>query len=173
MLAEGREAAEWLGRSADRYRESFAEAPPGSWGRPIGAIKARVLARDWDGARADSAWTLEQGAAASGSAIGTYAGVLATLVLEDDATAARLAASLLGERDDAFPRPVAAALAALAAADATAYERAVRAVLESFEEREAHLEDVPVADTVIVLEALAERRGLGVGLTSPLLPSGS
>ena len=52
LLMDGRpdEAAGWFARAAERYRESFADAPPGSWGRPIGAIKARVLAGDWPGA---------------------------------------------------------------------------------------------------------------------------
>ena len=31
---------------SERCRESFADAPPESWGRPIGAIKARLLAGD-------------------------------------------------------------------------------------------------------------------------------
>ena len=44
-------------------------------------------------------------------------------------------------------------------------------MLRSFEERDAFLEDVRVADTVLVLDALASERGLGVEpLTSPLLP---
>ena len=46
-----------------------------------------------------------------------------------------------------------------------------RAVLRSFEEREAFLEDVRVADTVLVLDALAAARGLELPpLSSPLLP---
>jgi hypothetical protein len=44
-------------------------------------------------------------------------------------------------------------------------------VLESFETREAYLEDVPVADTVLVLQALAARRNMEAELESPLLPS--
>ena len=44
-------------------------------------------------------------------------------------------------------------------------------MLVSFEEREAYLEDIPVADTVVVLETLAAGRGLAAGLTSPLLPN--
>jgi hypothetical protein len=43
-------------------------------------------------------------------------------------------------------------------------------VLRSFETREEYLEDIPVADTVIVLQALAARRNLAAELTSPLLP---
>jgi hypothetical protein len=50
------------------------------------------------------------------------------------------------------------------------YTEAVEAVLESFETRSEFLEDMPVADTVIVLQALAGRRGMAVALASPLLP---
>lgn len=173
-LMQGRrvEAAGWFARSAERFRESFAEAPPESWGRLIGAVKARVLAGDWDGAQTDARWALDQGPAEADSPIGRYAAVLALLVLGEDGEAASLAAGLRDEHEDAFPRPVADALAALAAPDASAYREAARAVLESFEERETYLEDVPVADTVAVLEALAERRGVAAGLSSPLLPGG-
>jgi hypothetical protein len=172
-LMQGRrgEAAGWFARSAERYRESFAEAPPESWGRVVGALKARVLAGDWAGAEEDAAWALAVGAAASESPIARYAAALAALVLGDDAEAARLASGLPAA-PDAFPPPVADALAALAAHDGRAYEDAARAVLASFEGREAYLEDVPVADTVIVLETLAERRGLAAALRSPLLPGG-
>ena len=51
MQARPDEAAEWFHRAAARYRESFADAPPDSWGRPIGAIKALVLAGDWPARR--------------------------------------------------------------------------------------------------------------------------
>ncbi len=53
-LMAGRDGREWLLRAAERYRESWEHAPPESWGRPIGAIKSRILAGDWDGATADS-----------------------------------------------------------------------------------------------------------------------
>jgi hypothetical protein len=44
-------------------------------------------------------------------------------------------------------------------------------VLDSFEAREEYLEDVPVADTVLVLQALARERGLAAELRrSALLP---
>jgi hypothetical protein len=58
-----------------------------------------------------------------------------------------------------------------AGTDAIGYIEAVEAVLESFERREEHLEDIPVADTVIVLQTLARERGLDAELSSPLLPS--
>jgi hypothetical protein len=43
-------------------------------------------------------------------------------------------------------------------------------VLESFEQRNEYLEEIPVADTVLVLQALAAKRGLAAALSSPLLP---
>jgi hypothetical protein len=168
MLGRRDEAAEWLELAAVRWRQSYDLAPPGSWGRPVGAIKARVLAGDWAGARADAEWSLAEGGAASESPIGRYAACLALLVLGRDAEALTHAESLRGRAD--FPTEVAAALAALAAVDADAYAQAAAAVLLSFETREAYLEDVPVADTVLVLQRLAVRRGIAIDLTSPLLP---
>jgi hypothetical protein len=170
LLMAGRrdEAAARLARAAERYRESFADAPPGSWGRPIGAIKARLLAGDSDGAAADARWALEAGAAEADSPIGRYAAALAFLVLGDDEDA-RIQADAIRTRDD-FPGEVGDALAFIAAHDVVGYTLAVEGVLESFEQRDEHLEDIPVADTVLVLQALAERRGISAELDSPLLP---
>jgi hypothetical protein len=169
-LMQGRraEAVGWLVRSAERYRESYAGAPAGSWGRLIGAVKSRILAGDWDGAAEDSRWTSEQRPEESGSAIGIYAAALASLTLGDDEGGRRLAAALQETED--FSPPVADSLAALAARNADAYADAAARVLASFETREAYLEDIPVADTVLVLEALAERRGMAAAPVSPLLP---
>jgi hypothetical protein len=88
------------------------------------------------------------------SPIGRYAGTLALLVLGQDTEAGALAATL----GDEFPSDVAAALAALAVHDADAFSVAVDSVRRSFEERDDFLEDLPVADTALALEALAERR---------------
>jgi hypothetical protein len=172
MLGEGEAAREWLARAAERYRESFDDAPPGSWGRPIGAIKAHVLRGDWPAAEEASRWALDAGAAESESPIGRYAACLALLVLGREEEA-RVQADAVRVRDD-FPAPVGDALAMIAAGtDEIGYVEAIEAVLESFETREEYLEDVPVADTVVVLQALAERRGLAAAeLSSPLLPKG-
>jgi len=82
LLMAGRSdhAAEWLRRAAERYRESWADAPPDSWGRPIAAMKALLLAGDdaSDAAR----WALDAGAATAESPIGRYAGTLALLRFE-------------------------------------------------------------------------------------------
>lgn len=172
LLMDGRpdEAAGWFARAAERYRESLTDAPPGSWGRPIGAMKARVLAGDWDGAVEEARFALDLGAAEAESPIGRYAGCLALLILGEDEEARPLASSLR-ERDD-FPRDVADALAMLAAGtDRLGYIEAIEKVLESFETRDEYLEDMAVADTVIVLQALAERRDLAAELSSPLLPT--
>jgi len=168
-LMQGRrgEAAGWFARSAERYRESWDHAPPGSWGRLIGAVKSRILAGDWERAADDARWALAQGSEEADSPIGAYAAALARLTLGEDSSAAEISEGL--QATD-FPEDVAAALGALAAGDRAAYDEAVASVLESFETRDAYLEDIPVADTVLVLEALAARRGLAVHPRSRLLP---
>ncbi len=169
MRGDTETAREWFAKAVDRYRESYEHAPPGSWGRPIGMLKAEVLAGDWDAAARDAEWTLGEGAADSESPIGRYAGCLALLVLGRDAEA-RVLADGLRTHDD-FPSAVGDALALLAAQDIVGYVEAVEAVLESFEARGEYLEDLPVADTVMVLQALAARRGMAAELSSPLLPA--
>ena len=168
MQRSSDEAAKWFGHAADRWRESFGDAPPESWGRPIGAIKARLLAGDREGAEHAARWALETGAARSESPIGRYAAALADLVLGNDDEARPLTSSLR-ERED-FPNDVADALAMLAAGDRPGYVLSIESVLESFESRDEYLENVPVADTVLVIQALAERRELAAELASPLLP---
>ena len=73
------------------------------------------------------------------------------------------------EGSPAFGR-AADAIAALAAGDADAYASAVRAIVSDFEGREEHLTGVPVADTALMLERLAEPRGLAAHPASALLP---
>src|SRR5919198_5745282 len=99
MSGDRQGAGEWLQRAAERYRESYAGAPPGSWGRPIGAMKARLLAGDWDGASGDARWALDAGAADSDSPIGRYAAALASLVLGEDEDA-RIHADAIRTRGD-------------------------------------------------------------------------
>jgi tetratricopeptide (TPR) repeat protein len=168
MLGRGDEAAGWFQRAAERYRESFRDAPPGSWGRPIGAMKSLILAGDWEKAEEAARWALDAGAAESDSPIGRYAAALALLVL-DRPDEARPHADAIRTRDD-FPNDVGDAIAFVAAQDVAGYETAVESVLKSFETRDEYLEDLPIADTVLVLQALAGRRGMAAGLSSPLLP---
>lgn len=168
MLGDPDAAAEWFERAAERYRESWPDAAPGSWGRPIGAIKSLVLAGDWAAAEDAARWALDAGAAESESPIGRYAACLALLVLGADAEA-RVHADAIRTRDD-FPNDVGDALATIAAQDVVDYVEAIESVLRSFETREEYLEDIPVADTVLVLQALAARRDMAAELESELLP---
>jgi hypothetical protein len=153
----------WLRLAASRYRESWdAGGAPDAWGRPIGALKALLIADDAgrehglpdDSLLLAARWTLEVGAPEAESPIGRYAAVLALLVLGRDEEAAALVPTL----GDDFPHDVADALAALAAHDADRYRAAVASVRRSFETRDDFLEDVPVPDTALALDALAARR---------------
>jgi hypothetical protein len=156
MAGDRDEAADWLRRSAERYRESWdAGAATAAWGRPIGAMKALLIAGEDAGDAAR--WALDAGAADAESPIGRYAGALALLVLDRDEEAAEIAATLR----EGFPGDVANALSTLAAYDTARYRMAVASVRRSFEQQDAFLEDVPVCDTALALDVLAARRGLG------------
>ncbi len=159
MLGDEAGAREWLVRSAARYRESWdAGAPPDAWGRPIAAMKALLIADDaGDRLSLAASWALEAGAAEAESPIGRYAGTLALLVLGRDDEAAAVAATL----GDPFPGDVAAALRALAAGDDNAFRSAVADVRQSYEERDGYLEDMPVPDTALALEALSRIARVG------------
>ena len=170
MMADDPAAAEWFRRAAARWRESW-DATDGreSWGRPIGALKASVLAGGDDAAAGYARWTLELGCTTAESPIGRYAATLALLALGRWAEARHLAESLRG-RDD-FPHDVADALASIAAHDVIGYCEAVESVVSSFEAREEFLEEAAVADTALVLAALAHRRDIDEPLpASPMLP---
>jgi len=169
MLGRDDEARDLLLRAADEYDTSWRAAPPGSWGRPIAMIRCRLMASDHDGARADASAAVEAGALDAPGPIGGYCATLALLVLGRDEEAEVVAARIADEGLE--PAAVAHALGALARGDGPGYEAARLAVLRSFEERDAFLEDVGVADTVLVLDALAAARGLELPpLSSPLLP---
>ena len=169
MLGDRDSAREWFDRAVDAYRASWKDAPSDSWGRPIAAMKSRLLAGE--SAEEEAKWALEAGAERAESPIGQYAAALAQLVLGNDERA-RVHADAIRTRDD-FPGPVGDALAMVAAGtDAVGYVEAIETVLESFETRDEYLEDIPVADTVLVLQALAERRELYAELESTVLPTG-
>lgn len=167
LMAHDGRAPEWFARAAACWRESWSGGE--SWGRPIGAVKAALLGQDDASAEELARWSLELGTATAASPIGRYAGALALLVLGRDGEARHVAESLR-ERDD-FPHDVADALAYLSAHDVVGYVEAVEAVVTSFETRDEYLEDVAVADTALVLDRLARRRGIDEPLPdSPVLP---
>jgi hypothetical protein len=170
MAGSPDEARGWFERAASAWRESWADATPTSWGRPIGVVKALLLAGDDEGASAAAEWALSLGCEDAESPIGRYAATLALLTL-GRFEQARPQAGSLRERDD-FPRDVADALASIAAGDLVAYAEAAASVLASFETRDQYLEGVAVADTLLVLHALAARRGIAPDLPeSPVLPA--
>jgi hypothetical protein len=170
LMAGDPAADEWFRRAAERWRESW-DAGEGreSWGRPIGALKASLLAHDDEAVDELARWTLELGTAAAESPIGRYAATLALLALGRWAEARHVAESLRS-RDD-FPHDVADALAFIAAHDVIGYCESVESVVTSFETRDEFLEEAAVADTALVLAALARRRHIDEPLpVSPTLP---
>jgi hypothetical protein len=170
MLGDTDAATQHLRRAADEYETSWRAAPPGSWGRPIAMIRCRLIAGDMEGVKRDGKAALEEGALDAEGPIGGYCAVLALLAVGRDEEAEPVAARIAAEGLD--PVAVAHALAALARADDLAFAEARLGVLRSFEERDAFLEDVAVADTVLVLDALARARGIEPArLSSPLLPA--
>jgi len=170
MLGERTDGEGLLRRAADEYRVSWAAAPAASWGRPIAAMRCRLMAGDDAGLELDAAATLSEGSEAATGSIAGYATALALLSLRRDCEALPVARGLQG-RDDFVPS-VADALTALASGDGPRYAAASAAVIRSFEERVAFLEDTAVADTVLVLDALAAARGLSVlHAPSALLPA--
>jgi hypothetical protein len=167
LMAGDPAAADWLRRAAARWRESWSGGE--SWGRPIGALKASLLAHDDAAVEELADWTLELRTATADSPIGRYGATLALLALERWPEARHVAESLRGADD--FPQDVADALAGIAAHDVVGYVEAVESVVTSFETRGEYLEDVAVADTALVLQELAKRRGLEHALpSSPVLP---
>src|SRR5262245_26335599 len=169
MARRDEEARGWLDRAAERWHESWEHATSTSWGRPIGAIKASLIAGRDKRAATYATWALGLGTETAESPIGRYAASLALLALErwDDA---RAVTDTLQARDD-FPHDVAEALRSIAADDAVGYEVAVESVVRSFETREEYLEDAAVADTALALQALAGKRGIAVELpASVVLP---
>jgi hypothetical protein len=156
MVGDRPSASEWLVRAATRYRESWdAGAPRDAWGRPIAAMKALLIAgRD---AHSAADWALDAGAAQAESPIGRYAGTLALLVRGRHHEAADVAATLV----EPFPADVAAALLALATGDHDAFGAAVAHVRRSYENRDGYLEDLPVPDTALALEALSRIARVG------------
>jgi len=152
--------------AAERYRASWESAGPTAYGRLIGLVKASVLVGE--GAQA-GAYARAALPAEPESAPAHYALALAALAEGDAATAAR-AGRAMAAGGEAFAR-AGAALVALAEEDRDAYCAALAAIVEDFAARPEHLTGVRVADTAVVLEALAAPRGLAGAVESPLLPS--
>lgn len=151
--------------AARLYRESWVAAPPESFGRLIGLMKAVIIAGDAEEA---AAFTRSELPDPPPSAPAAYALALACFVSGEDAAAAAATVTMRGS-SPAFAR-TADAIVALARGDQDAYGQAIAAIVTDFETRTDHLTGVPIADTALMLERLAEPRGLAVHPESPLLP---
>lgn len=167
-LLDGRgpRAREGFQRAADLYRRSWRVAPPRSFGRLIGMLKAAVIAGN---GRSEAIYARTAIGPRGDSPAAGYALAIAGLVLGDD-DLARGGAAAMSRGDERFQR-TGRAIAAILDGDAAAYAPALAEIVASFEERDAHLTGIAVADTALMLEILATARGMAAGVTSPLLPA--
>ncbi len=155
-------------RAVEAYRASWALAPPRSYGRLVGLLKAAVLGGDAMPAAAEVRAALEGDPDAPGSPVASYVLAVAALIAGDDDAVAPLA-DVMDPRGGAFER-TATALRALAAGDGAGYAVAVGAIADDFASREEHLTGVAIADTAMMLEVIARGRGLAADVDSPLVP---
>jgi hypothetical protein len=154
-------------QAAELYRESWELAHATAYGRLVGMLKAAVLA---GGGAAEARYARAELANANpSSATASYARALAALILNEDDEAREWAASM-GAGGEAFDR-TREAIAALAAHDQVRSDAALTAIVRDFEQRAEHLTGVAIADTALVLAALAVRRGIAVAIESPVLPA--
>jgi hypothetical protein len=153
--------------AADRYRASWEVAPPRSFGRLVGMLKAAILAGD---AGHDAAYVRQALSESCDSPPSCYALAIAALVQGDDERAISAAAGMRAAEDGGAFARTADAVAALAARDGDAYRAAVTAIVADFEARDQHLTGVPFADTAVMLERLAGPRKLAARPSSALMP---
>ena len=169
LLAGDTEAARaGYARAAEQYRKSWELAPPKSYGRLVGLVKAAVLSGDARPAADYVRATLDGEEDAPGSPVASYARAVAALLVGDDEAVGPLA-DVMVPRGGAFER-TATALRALAAGDGEAYAAALREIAADFAARDEHLTGVAIADTAIMLELIAADRGIQAGVDSPLVP---
>ncbi len=156
-------------RAVEQYRASWKLAPPKSYGRLVGLLKAAVLAGQAAEAASEVRAELDGDEDAEGSPVASYVLAVAAAVLGDDDDVA-VRAARMEPRGEAFER-TAAALRAIAARDADGYAAALAAIEADFAAREDHLTGVAIADTAVMLELLAGERGMAVKPSSPLVPA--
>lgn len=143
----------YMRAAAEAYMASFPLAKPGSWGRLIGAVKAGVLAGDAT-SYATRASALRGDTADTPPAC--YLGALCAVVLGDDDQALRLAPGMR-EGGPAFSR-AADGIEAIARGDSAGLRHAAEQIEADFAARDAHLTGVPIADTALMLRAIAAGR---------------
>jgi predicted CoA-binding protein len=162
-LLAGQDARLPLRRAANAYRASWEAAPPRSFGRLVGYAKASILAGE-----NPAPYVREQLHGEADSPPSSWALALAALADGDD-EAARALSDGMQAGSEAFGR-AAGAVSALARRDRDAYAGMLAAIVADFEARDEHLTGVPIADTALVLDRLAERRGMAAHPRSALLP---
>ena len=162
-LLAGEDARLPLRRAANAYRTSWEAAPPRSFGRLVGHAKASIL-----GGENPAPYVREQLSDECDSPPACWALALAALADGDDELARRASDGMLAG-SEAFGR-AAGAVAAMTRRDRQAYAGMLAAIVADFEAREEHLTGVRIADTALVLDRLAERRGIAAHPPSPLLP---
>ena len=174
LAGDGDAARTEFAAAADLYRQSWESAHARAFGRLVGMLKAAVLAGD-DASEAHYARTA-LGDRDPESSTASYAQALAALILGEDEDARRWATRMGavgggggGAGTEAFSR-TGEAVAAIASGDADAYAVALAAIVHDFEQRREHLTGVAIADTALMLEALAGRRGMRAAIESPVLP---
>jgi hypothetical protein len=176
LAGDPRGARPLLREAAATHRRSWQVAPPRSFGRLVGILKAAVLAGG--GEEEEAAYTRAELGPAGDSPPSWYALAIVALVDGDD-DLARSAVAGMREGSTAVGR-AADALEALADGDTDRYARAVRAIVADFERREEQLTGVRIADTALMLEVLAQgvgwRRGRARSsfraLTAPAIGAG-
>lgn len=152
--------------AVELYRHSYELAPPDATGRLIGMLKASVFAGS--GEREAAATARRDVTDYEGQPDHAYALAMARLIDEDDGHLSELTAVMRAGKPE-FTR-TADAIDALARRDRDAYAAALGAIVADFEQREHHVTKVAIADTAMMLEQFAARRGLAVHPRSPLLP---
>jgi hypothetical protein len=152
--------------AADMYRQSWEAAPPRSYGRLVGMLKSAVLAGG--GAPEATYARCALGDVDPESPTASYAQALAALILDLDSDALLWAVPM--SAGTGASKRAAEAIAALAADDGDRYAAAFAEIVHDFEERAEHLTGVAIADTAVVLDVLAARRGIAVAMQSPVLP---
>jgi hypothetical protein len=161
-LLAGGDARPALLAARDAYLDSHAESGPASWGRLVGALKMALLLGD--GAEPIARQALREVGEADTPA-SAYLRALAQVTLGERPDVATMLAG-----GDSFAR-TGCALAALADGDGPAYAAALDEIVADFAARDQHLSGVAIADTALVLERLAEPRGIAVRPTGPLTPA--
>src|SRR5262249_17353607 len=120
-------AAQLFQHAADRYRASWEQAPPRSYGRLVGMAKAGVLAGHGG---EEAAYVRRALGDVCDSPPGCYALAIAALVQGDDPAALDATAGMRTE-DPSFQR-TSDAIATLARGDADGYAAALAAIVADF-----------------------------------------